>query len=73
MLAAGSGVAIAAAATVGAVAVLAGFAWIFVFGDDPWPAWSDAAIMTVALIFAATAGIATARSIWHATRPSNAA
>lgn len=27
----------------------AGFAWLFLFGDSPWPAWSEPAILAVAL------------------------
>ena len=71
VLAVGGGLIIAFASTVGAVAVLAGVAWIFVFGDNPWPEWSNAAIMTIALIFAAIAGFGTARSIWQSTRSSS--
>lgn len=31
------GAALAFALTLGATAVIAGFLWIYVFGDDPWP------------------------------------
>jgi len=67
------GLIMAFAALIGTVAVLAGVAWIFIFGDDPWPEWSNAAIMTIALIVAAIAGISTVRSIWRSTRPGKAA
>ena len=42
------------AATIGGIAMFiglfaacAGFAWIFVFGDNPWPVWSDAVLILV--------------------------
>ena len=43
-----------AAATIGGIAMFiglfaacAGFAWIFVFGDNPWPSWSGAALILI--------------------------
>jgi len=59
-------------ALLGAVAALAGVAWIFIFGDDPWPEWSNEAIMTIALICAVFVGISTGWSIWRSTRPGAA-
>jgi uncharacterized membrane protein HdeD (DUF308 family) len=41
---------------VGAFAGCAGVAWIFVFGDNPWPSWSSA----ILLILPAIAGVAAA-------------
>ena len=42
------------AATIGGIAMFiglfaacAGFAWIFVFGDNPWPGWSGAALILI--------------------------
>ena len=42
------------AATIGGIAMFislfaacAGFAWIFVFGDNPWPSWSSAVLILI--------------------------
>ncbi len=42
------------AATIGGIAMFiglfaacAGFAWMFVFGDNPWPNWSSAALILI--------------------------
>jgi hypothetical protein len=32
---------------IGLFAACAGFAWIFVFGDNPWPNWSGAVLILV--------------------------
>ena len=44
----------------------AGLAWLFLFGDDPWPGWAEPVILTIAalggLIFAWRGG----RSVWLA-------
>ena len=32
---------------IGLFAACAGFAWIFVFGDNPWPSWSSAALILI--------------------------
>jgi hypothetical protein len=64
----------ALAAAIGACAGLmliggaaAGFAWIFLFGDDPWPAWSEPLIMFVALAGAAAGAAILGSGVWHAT------
>ena len=31
----------------GLFAACAGFAWIFVFGDNPWPSWSSAVLILI--------------------------
>lgn len=45
----------------------AGIAWIFLFGDDPWPPWSQWLIMGVALVgmLAGAAGLGLAA--WRAS------
>jgi hypothetical protein len=48
---------------VGAFAGCAGVAWIFVFGDNPWPSWSSAVLLTLPAIAAVAAGWATFRSV----------
>jgi hypothetical protein len=30
----------------GTIVFGAGMFWLFVFGDDPWPSWSDAALLS---------------------------
>ncbi len=42
------GLLLGALAAVWGMALAAGIAWIFLFGDKPWPGWVDAAILTVA-------------------------
>ena len=32
---------------IGLFAACAGFAWIFVFGDNPWPSWSSAVLILI--------------------------
>ena len=45
----------------------AGFAWIFLFGDDPWPAWSEPLIKVVALAGAAFGAALLGFGVWHAS------
>jgi hypothetical protein len=40
---------------IGAFAICAGAAWIFIFGDDPWPEWSNAALLILPAIAAVVA------------------
>ena len=60
-------IALVAAAAIGIPAFLgfaagmAGVAWIFLFGDDPWPWWSSAVIFVPAGIIA----LATAASLYR--------
>jgi hypothetical protein len=32
---------------IGLFAASAGFAWIFVFGDNPWPSWSGVVLILI--------------------------
>ena len=41
MLAIIGGAAVALALMMGGTAAVAGFLWIFVFGDDSWPGWVE--------------------------------
>lgn len=41
----------------------AGFAWLFLFGDDRWPGWSEPAILGVAM----PAGMANSRPVLQET------
>ena len=45
----------------------AGFAWIFLFGDDPWPKWSEIVIPLVALAGAVAGAFAFGLAAWRAT------
>lgn len=49
---------------IGAFAGCAGIAWVFIFGDNPWPTWSNAAL----LILPAIAAAATAWKTFSAFR-----
>jgi hypothetical protein len=58
LAAAGAGIGLLAGAFAGAftIVLLAAVAWLFVFGDDPWPGWSAIAIAGIgyAVTLAAT-------------------
>jgi hypothetical protein len=60
--------AIAVAAFLVFAAGMAGVAWIFLFGDDPWPWWSSAVIFVPAGLVALAAAASLYRSImaWRA-------
>ena len=45
----------------------AGIAWIFLFGDDPWPRWSEIAIPLVALAGAIAGAVILGLAAWRAT------
>ena len=45
-----------------------GFLWLYVFGDDPWPAWSNYMICTAIVIGGLVAWYASARMIWDKLR-----
>jgi hypothetical protein len=45
----------------------AGLAWIFLFGDDPWPRWSEIAIPLVALAGAAAGAAMLGLAVWRTT------
>ena len=44
LLAVIGGAAVALALVMFGTAAAVGFLWIFVFGDDPWPAWAEGAL-----------------------------
>ena len=41
-----------------------GFLWLYVFGDDPWPAWSNYVIGTAIVIGGLFAWVAASRVVW---------
>ena len=45
----------------------AGVAWIFVFGDDPWPRWGEAAIVIFACVGMIGGAVMLGRAAWRAT------
>lgn len=45
----------------------AGFAWIFLFGDDPWPTWGEWLILAFAIIGAAGGAVILGLAGWRAT------
>ena len=55
--------AVGIAAFLGFAAGMAGVAWIFLFGDDPWPWWSSAVIFVPAAIIALATALSLYRSI----------
>ena len=42
-----------------------GFLWLYVFGDDPWPAWSNYVLGTAIVLGGLFAWLAGARMIWE--------
>ena len=44
------GIVLGVAAGIYAAGIAAGFAWLFLFGDDRWPDWGESAILAVAAI-----------------------
>jgi len=45
----------------------AGIAWIFLFGDDPWPRWSEIVIPLVALVGAVAGALILGLATWRST------
>ena len=50
---------------IGLFAGCAGVAWIFVFGDNPWPAWSNTVLILVPAAGALIGALAVFRSVMH--------
>ena len=45
----------------------AGIAWLYLFGDDPWPRWSEIAIPLVALAGLLAGAWALGLAAWRST------
>ena len=69
LLAVVGGAAGAWAATLLITGALFGFLWIFVFGDDPWPAWVDPVAGVVIVVFGLGLWAAMAWAIWLKVKP----
>jgi apolipoprotein N-acyltransferase len=48
---------------VGLFAASAGIAWIFLFGDDPWPDWSNIVLILLPALGALPGAIAAFRTV----------
>ena len=46
-------------------AAVAGFLWIFVFGDDPWPAWVEPTLNIAIPIVGLVLWAVFSRAIWN--------
>ena len=68
ILTAAGAVIVGGSVLLGVAAALLAMAWIFVFGDNEWPKWSDPAIMSLASAVGLVAGVATGWTIWHLMR-----
>ena len=53
------------AATVAFVGVTAGVLWIYVFGDDTWPAWVDPVMSVLMMLVGAAVWFVAGRLIWR--------
>ena len=58
------GAAIALAVLMAGTAALMGALWIFVFGDDPWPAWVEPALNIIIPIVGLLLWAMFSRAIW---------
>jgi hypothetical protein len=45
----------------------AGIAWLYLFGDDPWPKWSEIVIPLVALAGSMAGAFALGLATWRST------
>lgn len=45
----------------------AGVAWLFLFGDNVWPKWSEPAILIIALVGTVVGVVALGLAAWRAT------
>lgn len=46
-----------------------GFLWLYVFGDDPWPRWSDYVLGAAIVVGGIAAWAWCSWLIWHRVRP----
>ena len=61
------GLIVAVAISFIALGILAGMAWIFLFGDDPWPKWAETFILVPAVAAGIVAGGLTGWALWTTT------
>ena len=69
LLAVVGGAAGAWAATLGITGALFGFLWIFVFGDDPWPAWVNPVAGILLIVLGLGLWATMAWAIWLKVKP----
>ena len=69
LLAVVGGAAGAWAAVLTITGALFGFLWIFVFGDDPWPAWVDPVTGVLIVVLGLTFWAALGWAIWLKVKP----
>ena len=65
LLAVIGGAAAALAVIMLGTAALVGFLWIFVFGDDPWPGWTDTALNVAVPIVGLILWLMFSWAIWN--------
>ena len=59
-----AGAIVALGASIGFVAVTYGVLWLYVFGDNSWPAWVDPALNVAVVLFGFAVWAAAAWFIW---------
>ncbi|WP_028969477.1 hypothetical protein [Sphingomonas sp. URHD0057] len=52
------------AAAIAFVGTVYGFLWIYVYGDNPWPAWVEPVMSVLLFVFAFGVGIGVGWIIW---------
>jgi len=52
------------AAAIAFVGTVYGFLWIYVYGDNPWPAWVEPVMTVLLFVFTFGVGIGVAWIIW---------
>ena len=55
---------LAFAAAIAFVGTVYGFLWIYVYGDNPWPAWVEPVMTVLLFVFAFGVGIGVGWIIW---------
>ena len=65
LLAIVGGAAVGWAATLGAAGAIGGFLWIFVYGDNEWPAWTNSAGGIAAFAVGLAVWVIVGLSIWR--------
>lgn len=64
------GAVLAYALTLAVAGAMLGILWLYVFGDDPWPAWSDVLINSAIVIGGFASWAFCSWTLWKLLRPS---